>query len=86
MNDRRFVASPLDDGRDPADFAPETISNIKPNGNMLINRVRSLIFYGHDSLFPTPDSSVFREQSLIRHASDPIISQVESRVKVCEVD
>jgi hypothetical protein len=59
MNDCGFVASPLDNGSDPADFAPHTISINKANGNMLINSARSLIFYGHDCLFLTGDSSVF---------------------------
>jgi hypothetical protein len=53
MNVRVFVASPPDKGKDPADFAPETISNNKPDNNALMNNARSFIFYGHDGLFLT---------------------------------
>jgi hypothetical protein len=60
MNDCGFVASPLDNGSDPVDFAPHTISINKANGNLLINSARSLIiFYGHDGFFLTNPSSIF---------------------------
>ena len=59
MNDRRAVISPLDIGRELADFAPDTIGSNKLNGNMLTNSALSLIFYGHDCFVLARDSSVF---------------------------
>jgi hypothetical protein len=59
MNIRALVAAPFGDGREPADFAPHTISINKANGNMLINDARNLIFHGHDYFFPTRPSSIY---------------------------
>lgn len=53
MNVRGLVASSPDKGKDPADFAPETISNNKPDDNALMNNARSFIFYSHDGFFLT---------------------------------
>src|ERR1700690_3118047 len=86
MNDREFVASPPEDGKDPADIARLKISRNKANGNVLIRSARSLIFYGHDSLFLTSCSSIVYERSRIRQPSDPIKSLVQRPVQVREVD
>jgi len=87
MNDRGFVVSPLDNGRDPADLTRQTISINKPDDNALMNGACSLIFYGHGGLFLASGSDVlFREQSRIRQTSDTIEPRIECRVQVREVD
>jgi len=53
MNDRGFVASPLDNGNEPVDFAPDKISINKPDDNALMNNSRRLIFFCHDCLLVT---------------------------------
>jgi hypothetical protein len=57
VNDREFVASPLENGRALVDLAMHTVSINKPDDNVLMNGVRSLIFYGHGGLFLANDFS-----------------------------
>ncbi len=48
MNDRVFVTSPPEGGKDPADCARLKVSNNKTNGNVLINSAGGFMVYGHD--------------------------------------
>ena len=57
MNDREFVASPPSGGRDPADFALDTISINKANANTLANCLRSFMLGDHDGFSRDNDCS-----------------------------